>query len=78
MSLHVGEAVGDYRVIGIIGAGGMGQVFQVEHKITKRKEAMKVLIADLADDTQVQRFKREIEVPESVTSDTRKRASLRS
>lgn len=62
MSLHVGEAIGDYRVIGIIGAGGMGQVFQVEHKITKRKEAMKVLIADLADDTQVQRFKREIEV----------------
>ena len=62
MSLHVGEAVGDYRIIGIIGAGGMGQVFQVEHKITKRKEAMKVLIADLADDTQVQRFKREIEV----------------
>src|SRR5579864_2500711 len=62
MSLHVGEAIGDYRVIGIIGAGGMGQVFQVEHKITKRREAMKVLLADLADDTQVQRFKREIEV----------------
>jgi tRNA A-37 threonylcarbamoyl transferase component Bud32 len=62
MSLHVGEAIGDYRVIGIIGAGGMGQVFQVEHKITKRKEAMKVLIADLADDTQIQRFNREIEV----------------
>src|ERR1700730_15687624 len=62
MSLHVGEAIGDYRVIGIIGAGGMGQVFQVEHKITKRREAMKVLIADLAEDTQVQRFKREIEV----------------
>jgi serine/threonine protein kinase len=62
VSLHVGEAIGDYRVIGIIGAGGMGQVFQVEHKITKRKEAMKVLIADLADETQVQRFKREIEV----------------
>jgi serine/threonine-protein kinase len=62
MSLHVGEAVGDYRVIGIAGAGGMGQVFQVEHKITKRKEAMKVLIADVADETQIQRFKREIEV----------------
>src|SRR5579864_888131 len=61
MSLHVGEAIGDYRVIGIIGAGGMGQVFQVEHKLTKRKEAMKVLIADVADETQVQRFKREIE-----------------
>ena len=62
MSLHVGESIGDYRIIGIIGAGGMGQVFQVEHKLTKRKEAMKVLLADLADETQVQRFKREIEV----------------
>src|SRR5579864_7993507 len=62
MSLHVGEAIGDYRVVGIIGAGGMGQVFQVEHKITKRKEAMKVLLADLAEETQIQRFKREIEV----------------
>ena len=62
MSLHVGEAIGDYRIIGIIGAGGMGQVFQVEHKITKRREAMKVLLADLADETQMERFKREIEV----------------
>jgi serine/threonine-protein kinase len=62
MSLHVGEAVGDYRVTGIVGFGGMGQVFQVEHKITKRKEAMKILLADLAEETQVQRFKREIEV----------------
>ena len=62
MSLHVGEAIGDYRIIGIIGAGGMGQVFQVEHKITKRKEAMKVLLADLAEETHIQRFKREIEV----------------
>ncbi len=62
MSLHVGEAIGDYRIIGIIGAGGMGQVFQVEHKITRRKEAMKVLIADLAEETQIQRFRREIEV----------------
>jgi len=62
VSLHVGESIGDYRIIGIIGAGGMGQVFQVEHKLTKRKEAMKVLLADLADETQVQRFKREIEV----------------
>ena len=62
MSLHVGEAIGDYRIIGIIGAGGMGQVFQVEHKITKRKEAMKVLSADLAEETQIERFKREIEV----------------
>lgn len=62
MSLHVGEEVGDYRIVSIIGAGAMGQVFQVEHRITKRREAVKVLQAELARGTQIQRFQREIEV----------------
>jgi serine/threonine protein kinase len=60
MSFHVGEDIGDYRIVSIIGAGSMGQVFQVEHRITKRKEAVKVLVADFATASQVQRFKREI------------------
>ncbi len=62
MSFHVGEIIGDYRIIGIIGAGAMGRVFQAEHRITKRKEALKVLTADLADESQIARFTREIEV----------------
>ncbi len=62
MSLHVGEVIGDYEITAIIGAGSMGQVFQAEHRLTKRKEALKVMAAELASDDQVHRFQREIEV----------------
>jgi serine/threonine-protein kinase len=62
MSFHVGEDLGDYKIIAIVGAGSMGQVFQVEHRLTKRKEAVKVLSAELATETQIQRFEREIAV----------------
>jgi len=62
MSWHVGEDIGPYRIVSILGAGSMGQVFQVEHQVTKCKEAVKVLLADLASDSQFLRFMREIEV----------------
>ena len=62
MSVHVGEEIGDYRIVSMIGAGSMGRVFQAEHRITKRKEALKVLNADCATENQIQRFQREIEV----------------
>lgn len=60
MSFHVGETFGEYEIKGIIGAGSMGQVYQAEHRLTKRKEAVKVLSAALADPKQIQRFQREI------------------
>ncbi len=62
MSFHVGEEIGDYRIVSMLGAGSMGQVFQVEHRITRRKGAAKVLLADVSSDTQFLRFMREIEV----------------
>ena len=62
MSFHVGEDIGDYRIVSMLGAGSMGQVFQVEHRVTKRKEAVKILLADVATDSQFLRFMREIEV----------------
>ena len=62
MGFHVGEDVGPYRIVSILGAGSMGQVFQVEHQTTKHTEAMKVLLADVASDSQFLRFMREIEV----------------
>ncbi len=65
MSLHVGQTLGDYRIVSLIGAGSLGQVFQVEHQITKRREALKVL-PDCADNKQVRRFQREIEVLSSL------------
>src|SRR5271154_3870452 len=62
MSFHVGEDIGDYQIVAIIGAGSMGRVFQVEHRLTKRKEAAKILSAELATDVQIQRFEREMAV----------------
>jgi len=47
MAIEVGERVGDYEVIGHIGAGGMGRVYKVRSIISNRDEAMKVLLPDL-------------------------------
>ena len=61
--LRTGDIVGEYRVIGIAGSGGMGAVYKIEHLITKRIEAMKLLPPGSSDDPeQVQRFEREIQV----------------
>ncbi|HTW65190.1 MAG TPA: serine/threonine-protein kinase [Bryobacteraceae bacterium] len=60
MDLNVGQLFGDYTVARVLSADNMGRVYQVEHRLTKRREAMKVLPADLASDTQVKRFEREM------------------
>ena len=63
MSFQIGEVVGDYQIVKVLGAGGMGKVYQVRNTLSDRMEAMKVLLpnlesnADLAD-----RFLREIKV----------------
>jgi serine/threonine-protein kinase len=47
MALEVGERVGDYTIVALIGAGGMGRVYKVRNIISNREEAMKVLLPDL-------------------------------
>src|SRR4051795_6331308 len=61
--IQIGDVVGDYRVIDIAGSGGMGAVYKIEHVITRRIEAMKLLPpASSSDPEQVHRFEREIQV----------------
>jgi serine/threonine-protein kinase len=62
MDFHVGQTFGDYSITGVLGAGGMGHVYRVEHRLTKRTEAMKVLAAELATEVQIERFEREMRV----------------
>src|SRR5262245_30917769 len=51
---------GRYRVLEVIGRGGMGVVYRVEHMRMGKLAAMKVLHRDLAQDPEVvQRFERE-------------------
>ena len=51
---------GRYRIIKPVGEGGMGTVYLAEHMLIKRKVAIKILLPELATDTQVvERFMNE-------------------
>ena len=63
MSFQIGDSVGDYQIIGMLGAGGMGKVYKVKNTISDRIDALKVLLPNLADDPELaDRFIREIKV----------------
>ncbi|MGA2986066.1 MAG: protein kinase [Terriglobia bacterium] len=63
MSFEVGDTVGDYQIIGLLGAGGMGKVYKAKNTISDRIDALKVLLPNLADDQELaDRFTREIKV----------------
>ena len=40
--MQIGDRIGDYEIVKIIGAGGMGQVYKVQNTLSERVEAMKV------------------------------------
>ena len=67
MTLEIGSIVGDYEIVAILGAGGMGQVYKVRNVISDRVEAMKVLLPDLVNQPDLaDRFLREIKVQASL------------
>ena len=67
MSFEVGTRIGDYEIVSILGAGGMGKVFKVRNVISDRIEAMKVLLPDLEHEPELaDRFMREIKVQASL------------
>jgi len=65
---QVGQSLGDYAILQELGKGGFGQVYKVEHTITGRREAMKVLAASNANaGDQAERFLREIRLQASLS-----------
>jgi len=67
MSFLIGQTIGDYAILEELGGGGFGRVYKVEHTLTRRREAMKVLAvgeANSADHSE--RFLREIRLQASL------------
>jgi serine/threonine protein kinase len=58
-----------YKVLGVVGRGGMGVVYRAEQEIIKREVALKVLIRDVVrDETSVKRFLNEARIIASLES----------
>lgn len=67
MTFEIGQVVGDYEILGILGRGGMGAVYRVRNALTDREEAMKVLLPDLTGSGDAaERFLREIRIQASL------------
>ena len=67
MNYEIGSRVGDYEVLEVLGAGGMGRVYKVRNVISDRVEAMKVVLPNLEGDADLaDRFMREIKVQASL------------
>src|SRR5215210_3354381 len=58
----VPERIGRYRILGVLGEGGMGVVYAAEQEHPQRRIAIKVMRAGQASDDLVRRFAREGEV----------------
>ncbi|MGD1212434.1 MAG: serine/threonine-protein kinase [Candidatus Acidiferrales bacterium] len=66
---NVGQRLGDYEVLGVLGAGGMGKVYKVRNVISDRVEAMKILLPNLAGQKELaDRFLREIKLLASLNN----------
>ncbi|HET9793498.1 MAG TPA: protein kinase [Thermoanaerobaculia bacterium] len=60
MESLVGQTIAHYKIVGLLGTGGMGSVYEAEDADLGRRVAIKVLSADLKNQTaMLERFKRE-------------------
>jgi serine/threonine-protein kinase len=61
--LSPGDTLGQYRIIRLLGRGGMGEVYEAEHVQMGKRYALKVLPRELSSDPQfISRFKLEARV----------------
>jgi len=68
VAFSLGQTIGDYQVIEILGSGGMGTVYKVKHLISDRLEAIKLVLPELTENPDLmERFMREIKVQARLT-----------
>jgi eukaryotic-like serine/threonine-protein kinase len=53
----IGETLGSYKIVSVIGQGGMGVVYRAEHTLIGKQVAIKLLLPEMTSDTElVDRF----------------------
>src|SRR6516164_7881478 len=63
MALSAGDQLGSYKILALVGAGGMGQVYKALDTQLKREVALKTLLPAFANDPErYARFQREAEL----------------
>jgi eukaryotic-like serine/threonine-protein kinase len=62
----IGTQLGDYQILARIGKGAYGIVFEAEHVITQRVDALKVMLDGACAPDEEQRFIREIQAQASL------------
>jgi serine/threonine-protein kinase len=62
MTFSVGQTIGGYEILGLLGASGFGVAYKVRYVPENRIESLKVLPADLRGSQSVDHFRREIRV----------------
>ena len=62
-SLAVGQTFGEYRVLRLLGRGGMGEVYEVEHRDLRTRHALKLIHPEIVARADAgERFRREAQV----------------
>jgi serine/threonine protein kinase len=64
--LHINTTIGEYRITGFLGAGGMGEVYRAEHNRIGRSAAVKVLTHTTNTDGSLERFFNEAQIQASL------------
>ncbi len=61
--LKAGQQFGQYKVLRLLGRGGMGEVYEVEHGMLQTKHALKIINPEIVNRPDAkERFKREAQV----------------